>query len=31
MVLHYDNDFEVILAKTDLEFASVWLAPRGEL
>lgn len=30
-VLHYDNDFEVILAKTDLEFASEWLMPRGSL
>jgi predicted nucleic acid-binding protein len=30
-ILHYDNDFDVILTKTDLEFASVWLAPRGEL
>jgi hypothetical protein len=30
-ILHYDSDFDVILAKTDLEFASVWLAPRGEL
>lgn len=30
-VLHYDNDFEVILAKTDLEFVSEWLMPRGSL
>jgi predicted nucleic acid-binding protein len=30
-VLHYDGDFEVILAKTDLEFRSVWLMPRGSL
>lgn len=30
-VLHYDNDFEVILEKTDLEFQSEWLMPRGSL
>lgn len=30
-VLHYDGDFDLLRAKTDLEFESVWLAPRGEL
>lgn len=30
-VLHYDADFDVIGAKTDLQFESVWLAPRGSL
>ncbi|MDX6588767.1 MAG: hypothetical protein QOI84_41 [Solirubrobacterales bacterium] len=30
-ILHYDNDFEVLLEKTDLEFGSVWLMPRGSL
>lgn len=30
-VLHYDKDFDVLLEKTDLEFASVWLMPRGSL
>lgn len=30
-VLHYDSDFDLILAKTDLEFHSEWLMPRGSL
>jgi predicted nucleic acid-binding protein len=30
-VLHYDGGFDVLGAKTDLRFASVWLAPRGTL
>lgn len=30
-VLHYDGDFDLLRAKTDLDFESVWLAPRGEL
>jgi predicted nucleic acid-binding protein len=30
-ILHYDADFDVLGAKTDLRFESVWLAPRGEL
>lgn len=30
-VLHYDADYDVIAAKTDLHFESVWLAPRGSL
>jgi predicted nucleic acid-binding protein len=30
-VLHYDRDFDLLCANTDLEFESVWLAPRGEL
>jgi predicted nucleic acid-binding protein len=30
-VLHYDADFELLAAKTDLEFASVWLAPAASL
>jgi predicted nucleic acid-binding protein len=30
-VLHYDRDFDVLSEKTDLRFASVWLAPRGAL
>jgi predicted nucleic acid-binding protein len=30
-VLHYDGDYDTILAKTDLEFESVWLAERGTL
>jgi predicted nucleic acid-binding protein len=28
-ILHYDGDFDLILAKTELEFGSVWLMPRG--
>lgn len=30
-VLHYDSDFDLLRAKTDLDFESVWLVPRGEL
>jgi len=30
-VLHYDSDFDLLRDKTDLEFESVWLVPRGEL
>lgn len=30
-VLHYDGDFDVLGAKTDLSFESVWLVPRGTL
>ncbi|HEY1538027.1 MAG TPA: PIN domain-containing protein [Solirubrobacteraceae bacterium] len=30
-VLHYDADFDVLRERTDLRFASVWLAPRGTL
>jgi predicted nucleic acid-binding protein len=28
-ILHYDNDFEILLEKTDLDFHSEWLMPRG--
>ncbi len=30
-VLHYDGDFDLLRDKTDLDFESVWLAPRGAL
>lgn len=30
-VLHYDADFDLLRAKTDLDFESVWLMPRGSL
>lgn len=30
-ILHYDADFDVVLAKIDLSFESVWLASRGSL
>jgi predicted nucleic acid-binding protein len=30
-VLHYDGDFDLLRSKTDLDFESVWLAPRGAL
>lgn len=30
-ILHYDGDFDVLAAKTDLRFESVWLAARGSL
>jgi predicted nucleic acid-binding protein len=30
-VLHYDRDFDILAAKTDLSFESVWLARRGSL
>jgi len=30
-VLHYDGDYDVLLEKTDLDFQSQWLMPRGSL
>jgi predicted nucleic acid-binding protein len=30
-VLHYDGDYDVLNEKTDLEFTSEWLMPRGSL
>ena len=30
-ILHYDEHYDVIAARTDLRFDSVWLAPRGTL
>lgn len=30
-VLHYDRDYDTLATKTDLRFASVWLAVRGSL
>jgi predicted nucleic acid-binding protein len=30
-ILHYDSDYDVILEKTDLDFHSEWLMPRGSL
>lgn len=30
-VLHYDRDFDIVAAKTNLRFESVWLARRGRL
>lgn len=30
-VLHYDRDYDIVATKTDLRFASVWLARRGSL
>jgi hypothetical protein len=30
-ILHYDSDYELLADKTDLRFASVWLADRGSL
>lgn len=30
-VLHYDRDFDVIAARTSLDFASEWVAPAGSL
>jgi predicted nucleic acid-binding protein len=30
-VLHYDKDFDFIREKTDLDFRSEWLMPRGSL
>jgi predicted nucleic acid-binding protein len=30
-VLHYDRDYDILAEKTDLDFESVWLAPRGSL
>jgi predicted nucleic acid-binding protein len=30
-VLHYDRDYDLLAEKTDLDFASVWLAPAGTI
>ncbi len=30
-ILHYDSDYEIVSERTDLRFASVWLAPRGSI
>ena len=30
-VLHYDRDYDVIAEKTELDFASVWLATAGTI
>jgi predicted nucleic acid-binding protein len=30
-ILHYDADFDLLGAKTDLTFEGVWLAPRGSI
>lgn len=30
-ILHYDADFDLVLDKTDLEYGSEWLMPRGSL
>lgn len=30
-LLHYDHDYDLLAQKTDLDFESVWLAPRGSL
>ena len=30
-ILHYDGDYDLLAEKTDLRFASVWLAQRGSL
>ena len=30
-ILHYDRDYDLIAAKTDLLFESEWLAKRGSL
>lgn len=30
-IVHYDHDYDIVVAKTDLRFESVWLAPRGTL
>jgi predicted nucleic acid-binding protein len=30
-VLHYDRDYDVIAARTDVEFESVWLAEPGTI
>jgi predicted nucleic acid-binding protein len=30
-VLHYDHDYDLLAERTDLNFESVWLAPRGSL
>jgi hypothetical protein len=30
-ILHYDRDYDLIAARTDLRFASEWLASAGSL
>jgi predicted nucleic acid-binding protein len=30
-VLHYDGDYDILADKTDLDFASAWLVPRGSI
>jgi predicted nucleic acid-binding protein len=30
-VLHYDHDYDTIMEHTSLSFASVWVAPRGDI
>jgi hypothetical protein len=30
-VLHYDSDYDILAEKTDLDFPSVWLAPRASI
>jgi predicted nucleic acid-binding protein len=30
-ILHYDRDYDLLAEKTDLNVASVWLAPAGSL
>lgn len=30
-VLHYDHDYDTIVEHTSLSFASVWVAPRGDI
>ena len=30
-ILHHDRDDDLIAARTDLRFASEWLAPAGSL
>jgi predicted nucleic acid-binding protein len=30
-VLHYDHDYDILSEKTDLDFYSQWLMPRGTL
>lgn len=30
-VLHYDSDYDVLAAHTELDFDSTWLAPAGSL
>ena len=30
-ILHYDHDYDLLAERTDLDIASVWLAPAGSL
>jgi predicted nucleic acid-binding protein len=30
-VLHYDRDYDILAARTSLEFSSEWVAPAGSL